>query len=580
MTDNNSNQKKAIEILKKIQDDVQKFKTQAIERFENNIMGIALEQGSKANKATVLVLIDDMDSKKLSKQELKTKTQTALQQMASNINKDLNVESILVTEVWQDCNDSKYELTQRFENSATVHDDGMLAAFKITGLHKRMVLDKFEKYIVSYVLVGSLVQGKATPESDIDVFIIIDDTDVKKMSRAELKDKLRAIIVSMGQQAGKQLGIDKAFNIQVYILTDFWEYMKDANPIIFTFLRDGVPLFDRGVFMPWKQLLQMGRIKPSKEAIDMMVHSGNQILNRVRKKLKEIGVEDFYWATLTTAQAAIMLYGYPPPTPKETGKLLTELFVKKEDILEKKYVDTYKETYKLRKDLEHGKKTKVSGKKIDELLKKSHEFLERFQELFETIQNLKEGEGFKTKMNELRSHLFRVLDTEEISDTKLKNKFKKDLVGKEGFTAADHKTLEELFEAETKKEKNKLSSSQSNKANKQLNALLRKVIEHLQRKEFHQSRKTKLVGRFEKGFVELHFFEKEIIVFAKKEEKEDEIVKKITHKKQELGKISSFTTKKLKEKLDDDNKVPAFINQDLTKKLKTIVGSDVTIVIN
>lgn len=569
-----------MEKLKKVQDDVQKFKNQAIERFQNNIMGIALEPSKKASEVTVLVLIDDMDSKKLSKQDLKQKTQSALQQIASTINAEIKVESILVTEVWQDCNDSKYELTQRFENAATVHDDGMLAAFKITGLHKRMVLEKFEKYIVSYVLVGSLVQGKATPESDIDVFIIIDDTDVKKMSRAELKDKLRAIIVSMGQQAGKQLGINKSFNIQVYILTDFWEYMKDANPIIFTFLRDGVPLFDRGVFMPWKQLLKMGRIKPSKEAIDMMMHSGNQVLGRVRKKLKEIGTEDFFWATVTTSQAAIMLYGYPPPTPKETGKLLTELFVEKEKILEKKYVDTYKKAYQLRKDLEHGKKSKVSGKEVDELLKKSQEFLERFQELFETIQELKEGESFKTRMDELRSHLFRVLNTKEISDTKLKNKFKKDMVGKEGFTAADHKTLEELFKAENKKEKGKLSSAQANKSTKQLNALLRKVIEHLQRKEFHQSRKTKLVGRFDKGFVELYFFEKEIILFAKKEGEDEEIIKKISHKKQEIGKATKYDVEKLKKKVEDDDKIPAFINKDLTEKLESIIGEEVTIIIN
>ena len=36
---------------------------------------------------------------------------------------------------------------------------GMLAAVKIAEIHKSMVLKKFEKYIVSYVLAGSLVQG-------------------------------------------------------------------------------------------------------------------------------------------------------------------------------------------------------------------------------------------------------------------------------------------------------------------------------------------------------------------------------------------------------------------------------------
>ena len=76
-----------------------------------------------------------------------------------------------------------------------------------------MVLKKFEKYIVSYVLAGSLVQGRATKTSDIDVWVVIDDTDVKRMTRAELKDKLRAIIIGMGIEAGDLTGIQNKLNI-------------------------------------------------------------------------------------------------------------------------------------------------------------------------------------------------------------------------------------------------------------------------------------------------------------------------------------------------------------------------------
>ena len=43
-----------------------------------------------------------------------------------------------------------------------------------------MVLKKFERYILSYVLAGSLTQGIATATSDIDVWIVIDDTDGSK----------------------------------------------------------------------------------------------------------------------------------------------------------------------------------------------------------------------------------------------------------------------------------------------------------------------------------------------------------------------------------------------------------------
>ena len=134
----------------------------------------------------------------------------------------------------------------------------------------------------------------------------------------------------MGIDAGEMTGIKNKLNIQVYILTDFWDSIKEANPVIFTVLRDGVPLYDRGIFMPWKQLLKMGKIKPSTEAIDMFMASGEQMTARVKAKFKQMVEQDIYWSTLTPTQAALMLYGIPPPTPNETIKLVEEVFVKKE----------------------------------------------------------------------------------------------------------------------------------------------------------------------------------------------------------------------------------------------------------
>src|SRR5690606_20265345 len=131
---------------------------------------------------------------------------------------------------------------------------------------------------------------------------------------------------------------------------------------IFTFLRDGVPFYDRGIFMPWKQLLKMGKIRPSTEAIDMFMQTGEQALSRVNLKLKDIATEDFFWGIHTPTQAALMLYGIPPPTPKETCELLRDVFVKKEKLLEEEYVKILENVIKVRKDIEHGTKTEVSGK--------------------------------------------------------------------------------------------------------------------------------------------------------------------------------------------------------------------------
>src|SRR3989338_5277399 len=321
--------KEAQEKLKAIKAKLDTFKGKVLSKFDKYVAGIALlppkrkqqappaqaheaiqenqkatlvpekveVQGEKKEEPeiSVLVLVDDSDSSKMPKYELKDKLSKIIQTMATEVDKEIKVEVIILSELWQSCFDGKYDLLQLIAVSAAVYDKGMLSAIKIAEVHKNMVLRKFEKYIVSYVLAGSLVQGRATKESDIDVWIVIDDTDVKKMTRIELKDKLRAIIIGMGIEAGELTGIKNKINIQVYILTDFWESLKEANPIIFTLLRDGVPFYDRGIFMPWKQLLRMGRIKPSREAIDLFMSSGEQSISRVKLRLKDIGMEDIYY---------------------------------------------------------------------------------------------------------------------------------------------------------------------------------------------------------------------------------------------------------------------------------------------
>ena len=316
------------EQLKQIKEKVDVFQKKILEKFDKYIVGIGLLPPPKEpatnlppeiqaeeikrfkenkDKVHVLVLVDDSDSQKMTKQELKDKLSTIIAKDAKETDEKLLPQVVILSEVWQSCYDSNDDLLNVIGMCAPVFDRGMRGAIKLAEIHKQMVLKKFEKYVVAYVLAGSMVTGKATPQSDIDVWLVVDDTDVKKMTRAELRDKLRSIIIGMGMDAGDMTGIKNKINIQIWILTDFWEGLKDANAVYFTMLRDGIPFYDRGIFMPWKQLLKMGRIKPSPEAIDMYMSQGEQGLDRVKLRLKEIGVEDFFWSILTPSQAALML---------------------------------------------------------------------------------------------------------------------------------------------------------------------------------------------------------------------------------------------------------------------------------
>ena len=335
---------------KQLEAKLEKFQTVALKDFKKEIIGLALlpPKEKDKDKINTLVLIDDSKSKNIPDFRLKDKIAKEMIKSAEKIDKNLNLEIILTSELSEACLDAKYEVLQLIAMSAPLYDPmDVLIALKTAEIHKTMVLKKFEKYIVSYVVAGSMFRGEKA--NDIDIYLVIDDTDVKRMTRSELKDKLGAIIRTQGFEATAMTGVKKHFHIQVYILTDFWDSVKDANPIIFTFLRDGIPLYDRGTFTPWRLLLKMGRVKPSPESIEMHMDIGEKLLDRAKKKLLGIAGEDLYLGILNPSQAALMLYGIPPTTPRETIKLLNEIFVKKEKLLEQKYVNSLEKIFKFYK---------------------------------------------------------------------------------------------------------------------------------------------------------------------------------------------------------------------------------------
>jgi predicted nucleotidyltransferase/uncharacterized protein (UPF0332 family) len=327
----------------------------------------------------ILVLIPEDNFKELNQ------VKSEAVQIGKKINDKFWFHVLTPVDLWNLGLDSKFDILESFSMSFPIFDKGILGALRVAQIHKTLVLKKFERYVTSYVLWGSLSRGEAKKESDVDVAIIIDDTDVKRMPRLELKEKLRSIIYQYISEATAIAGVKNVLNVQVYLMTDFWESVKDAHPVIFTLIRDGIPLYDRGTFLPWKLLLRMGKIKPSPEAIDLFMASGDKLEESINRRLLDIVVYDIYWGVLTPSQALLMLYGLAPPTPKETIKLMREVLVEKEKILEDKYIKILEKIVHFYKAYEREEIKKVSGKEIDEFLKDTMDYMKRLKELREQI---------------------------------------------------------------------------------------------------------------------------------------------------------------------------------------------------
>jgi predicted nucleotidyltransferase len=387
-------------------------------------------------------------------------------------------------DLWEICFDSKFELIGAIAMSLPIHDTGILQGLRVAEIHKSLVLRKFDKYVVSYVIAGSFVRGDTVKSSDVDVFVVINDTDVKRMPRLELKERLRSMIV--GQyvtEAAALAGVkNNMLNIQVYLLTDFWESVKDAHPVIFTFIRDGVPLYDRATFMPWKALLKMGKLKPSPEAIDMFMSAGDNTIKRAKKALMDILLLDIYWSVITPSQALLMLYGMPPPTTKETFKEMKRVFVDKEKMLEKKYIDILEEiTIKYYKGYEHEKIKEVSGKEIDKLLKDTEDYLKRLKELRDQI----EKQAQEKTIDQVYKDVFELLKivTGKNSQQDIVHEFENKLVKKGKFTQQHLRILKEIVAAKTESKKAKLSLQKADDVRKGSAILMNDLIDFSQRKD-------------------------------------------------------------------------------------------------
>ncbi|MCH8067558.1 MAG: nucleotidyltransferase domain-containing protein [Nanoarchaeota archaeon] len=592
------------EKLKTIKTKLEKFQKRVLDKFDKYIMGMTLlpppkpdqklpnlpnqpggqKQTEDKDKISVLVLIDDSDSKKMSKYELKDKLTAIMNSVAQEIDKNLKPQAVILSELWQNCYDGKYELLQLISLSAPIFDRGMLAAIKIAEVHKTMILKKFEKYIVSYVLAGSLVQGRATPTSDIDVWIVIDDTDVKKMTRAELKDKLRAIIIGIGIEAGEITGIKNKLNIQVYILTDFWDNLKEANPIIFTLLRDGVPFYDRGIFMAWKQLLKMGKIKPSPEAIDMFMGSGEQMLKRVEMKLKDIGMEDIYYAILTPSQAALMLHGVPPPAPKETATLMREIFVQKEKLLEDKFIKILEKVIDTRKAIEHGEKKEISGKEIDELLRESDKYLKRIKRLFTQIEKMKEEKDmikiYETIVTIIRDVL-RMEGIEKVEDVEVVKVFEDELISQGKIPAKFLRILNEIIKAKKDYDDKKLTKMEVEMVKKDSNEFIKFIVEYMQRKRGREIERAKIRVKHGNKYGEVILLGHEAFIIQDIDSQEKQISRAKIKEDGSLGAVEKSSLEELEKSLAKVEIPPkVFIKEPIFEDLKNIFGRDVEILVN
>jgi len=243
------------------------------------------------------------------------------------------------------------------------------------------VLKKYGTVVRSIVLFGSTARGGFKKHSDIDIFIIVDDTrhKITPMFREQLEDDLDKIAKSCSKQMSVQ---------QPYMLTEFWRLVREGHPIVFNFIREGVPIFDKDIFLPIKRLLQMGEIRPSQEAVEKFIERGPKRIKRVENAKLYMVVEDCYYAMLESAQAVLMFMGKIPPRPSDAAAALRKDLVKM-NLIGEDFVKYLEDVIELRKQVEHKETKSITGAEIDEWIDKTNRFIKKMQRAIMEIELIK-----------------------------------------------------------------------------------------------------------------------------------------------------------------------------------------------
>jgi len=295
-------------------------------------------------------------------------------------------------------------------------------------------------------------------------------------------------------------------------------------------------------------------------------------------------MEDTFWAILTPTQAAIMLYGIPPPTPKETPDVMREIFVKKEKLLEDKFIDILENNVKIRKDIEHGIKKGLTGKEVDELRESAEKYLKRIKRLFTQIEKMKEEKDIIVIYDSVITIIRDVLKlegVEKVLDEEVISIFEDELIASGKMPAKFLRMLHEIIKAKKDYDAKKLTKTEVEKVKKSSNQFIRFLVEYIQRKRGRSLERTKIRVKYGNKYGEVILLGEDAFIIHDIDAEKKEISKAKINENGSLENIKSSSLEDLEKSLAKISIPPkVFIKQAIFEDLKKLFGKDVQVLIN
>jgi uncharacterized protein (UPF0332 family) len=245
---------------------------------------------------------------------------------------------------------------------------------------KDKILEMFKGYIKAVIVWGSITRGDYTGKSDVDIYIIFDDTKFPLKKFEDIRGKIDNDIFSAASS------IDPRLHPQpILALTEFIKGIRYTHPLFFNIIREGYAIHDTGFFIPMRKLMELGEFPITPEAAHMRMDPVAKRIDRVKNVKLYMIAEDMYYALLDAAQAVLMYIGIGPPPPKIAANALRENLVKP-GLLEEEYAKMLEDIMDFRKKVEHKEVKDISGNEVDQWIAKTERYVERFEKLLKDLE--------------------------------------------------------------------------------------------------------------------------------------------------------------------------------------------------
>jgi uncharacterized protein (UPF0332 family)/predicted nucleotidyltransferase len=260
---------------------------------------------------------------------------------------------------------------------------------KSSNKFKEKLLGLFKGYIKSIIVWGSISRGDFTGKSDVDIYIIFDDTKMPLKKFESIRKRIDKDIFKFAKETDPRLHPQP-----IIALTEFWDGIRTAHPLFYNIVREGYAIHDTGFFIPLRKLMEWGKLPATTEAAHIRMETVPKRIKRVQNVKLYMIAEDLYYALTDSAQAILMYLGLGPPAPKILARELRKHVVEA-GLLEEKYAKMLEDVFKFRKKVEHKEVKEISGKEVDQWIKKADDYVKRMEKLLNDLEKKKKETDIK-----------------------------------------------------------------------------------------------------------------------------------------------------------------------------------------